>query len=83
MNKILFLFVETDQMNISDIYDRLLSIMVPKLQYIEIIENDTVLKNVIVVKTELSEREVYCEIRDILPIIGYYKKFALLSPIDI
>lgn len=79
----LFLFVETTHMNITEIYDRLLSIMIPNIEYTEIIENDTVLRNAIVVKTELSDKELYVEISDVLPIIGYFDKFTLLRPIKI
>lgn len=77
-----FLFVETCDMNMYELYDRLLSIMIPKIQYIGFVRNDALLNNVIVVESDLSETELYKEIKDILPIIGYYNKFSLLRPVQ-
>lgn len=77
-----FLFVETCDMDMYELYDRLLSIMIPKIQYIGFLIHDTLLRNVIVVESELSETELYKEIKDILPIIGYYNKFCLLREVQ-
>ena len=40
-----FLVVETCDMNIYELYERLLSIMIPKIQYIGFLKNDTLLNN--------------------------------------
>jgi hypothetical protein len=77
-----FLVVETCDMNIYELYERLLSIMIPKIQYIGFLKNDTLLNNFIVIESDLLETELYKEIQDILPIIGYYNKFSLLRPIE-
>ena len=74
------LFVDTSKMYIYDVYDRLLSIVVEDILYTEVLQND-IIKNAIVIQTNLQENDIIKEVSEILFLIGYNYKFEILKPI--
>lgn len=73
------LFVETSEvMTIHEIYNRLLSIFVQNIEYIQVLD-DNVIRNAIVIKSDLDDRMLLSELYEILPMIGYRGKYQVLK----
>lgn len=73
------LFVETSEvMTIHEIYNRLLSIFVQNIEYIQVLD-DNVIRNAIVIKSDLNDRMLLSELYEILPMIGYRGKYQVLK----
>jgi hypothetical protein len=72
------LFTEGD---IHDTYERLLSILVPGIEFPGFL-NDNVIKNAIVVKTDFSDNFIFSEIKEILSNVGYDGRFHLLKYVN-
>lgn len=73
------LFVETSAtMTIQEIYTRLLSIVVPNMEYVQVLD-DTVIKNAIIIRSELDDRILLSELSEILPMIGFRGKYQVLK----
>lgn len=69
------------QGDIYDTYERLLSILVPGIEYPGFL-NDNVIKNAIVVKTDFSDNFIFSEIKEILSNVGYDGRFYLLKYVN-
>jgi hypothetical protein len=73
------LFVETSStMTIQEIYTRLLSIVVPNMEYVQVLD-DTVIKNAIIIRSDLDDRLLLSELSEILPMIGFRGKYQVLK----
>jgi hypothetical protein len=75
------LFTQTNMLTTNELYERLLSVLVPGIEYPGFL-NDNIIKNAIVVKTNLSDNEIFLELKEILSIIGYDGRFYLLKYIN-
>lgn len=64
-----------------DTYERLLSILVPGIEYPGFL-NDNVIKNAIIVKTDFSDNFIFSEIKEILSNVGYDGTFYLLKYVN-
>lgn len=64
-----------------DTYERLLSILVPGIEYPGFL-NDNVIKNAIIVKTDFSDNFIFSEIKEILSNVGYDGRFYLLKYVN-
>jgi len=71
-----YLFIENSNFYIEELYNRLLSIVVPGIQYICVKKKDTFPK-CILIKTSLHKEELYNEIKDVLRLVGYHYQFVL------
>lgn len=69
------------QGDIYDTYERLLSILVPGIEYPGFL-NDNVIKNAIIVKTDFSDNFIFSEIKEILSNVGYDGRFYLLKYVN-
>ena len=80
--KISLLFLERDhKMSIDTVYNRLLTVFVPKVRYTRVLKN-ALFYNAIVIETDLPDSELYNEVTEILPMIGYIGKYEILKPIE-
>jgi hypothetical protein len=75
------LFTQVNILTINELYERLLSVLVPGIEYPGFL-NDNVIKNAIIVKTNLSDNDIFLELKEILSIIGYDGRFYLLKYIN-
>jgi hypothetical protein len=64
-----------------ELYDRLRSILVPGIEYPGFLR-DNVIKNAIVIKTNLSDTKIFLEIKEILSSVGYDGRFYLLKYVN-
>jgi hypothetical protein len=69
------------QGDIYDTYEKLLSILVPGIEYPGFL-NDNLIKNAIVVKTDFSDNEIFSELKEILSILGCDGRFYLLKYVN-
>jgi hypothetical protein len=75
------LFVESNNvLQTEDVYDRLLSVVTPGIHSIHLLEDD-ILKNVIVVNSNMFEKQFIFEISELLHFVGYNGKFRIVKPI--
>jgi hypothetical protein len=65
-------------MTIQEIYTRLLSIVVPNMEYVQVLD-DTVIKNAIIIRSDLDDRLLLSELSEILPMIGFRGKYQVLK----
>ena len=72
------LFTEGD---IYDTYEKLLSILSPGIEYPGFL-SDSIIKNAIVVKSDLLDNNIFSELKEILSILGYDGRFYLLKYVN-
>lgn len=94
MNDIYVLFVETSNMNLSEINERLLSIVIPGVEYIHSdtqinvqpgMDNEVSLDinyNCIFLKTNLDEFSLNDEINEVLKTVGYLERYSICRLLD-
>lgn len=74
------LFTEGDTYDTYDTYERLLSVLVPGIKYIDILAN-SIIKNAIVINSNLKDSEIILELKQVLQMVGYNGEFQLLKPV--
>lgn len=71
-----YLFVDNSKFYIEELYDRLLTIVIPDIEYICVKKKDTFPK-CILLKSNLHKTILDNEIKDVLKLIGYNYQFVL------
>jgi hypothetical protein len=74
--KYYYLFTDNSRFYIEELYDRLLSVVIPDIQYICVKKKDTFPK-CILLKTNLHKEVLDDEIKRVLRMIGYNYQFVL------
>lgn len=71
-----YLFVENSNFNIDELYERLLSIIIPGIEYI-CVKKISIFPKCILVKTTLDKITLNAEIKDVLSSVGYNYQFVI------
>lgn len=71
-----YLFVDNSKFYIDELYDRLLTVVIPGIEYICVKKKDTFPK-CILLKSNLPQPVLNNEIKDVLLLIGYNYQFVL------
>lgn len=79
--RLLFVEISSD-MSITEVYNRLLSIIVPGIEYIRVI-NDNIIQNAILVVSHLDDCKLLSEISEILPTVGFRGKYKILKDLQL
>ena len=79
--RLLFVEISSD-MSITEVYNRLLSIIVPGIEYIRVI-NDNIIQNAILVVSHLDDYKLLSEISEILPTVGFRGKYKILKDLQL
>lgn len=71
-----YLFVENSNFDIDELYERLLSVIIPGIEYI-CVKKISIFPKCILVKTNLDQNTLNAEIKDVLQLVGYNYQFVL------
>lgn len=71
-----YLFVENSNFDIDELYERLLSVIIPGIEYI-CIKKKGIFPKCILVKTNLDKTTLNAEVKDVLQSVGYNYQFVI------